>query len=396
MAEVILHIGTQKTGTTALQHFWAENREVLRTLGIDYPASEEFLIKPGLNRNRNGIWINRCEGDPEYEIYMERLLAHCTGDMRVLLSDEDLYWRIHREPELLKRFRDRLAAHGVGLSVVLYLRRQDEYLCSLWAFQIKINGTSTLQEWLAKDAGRRGDYAALVDRLTELLGEAHVYLRTYERKRFQGGSIYADFLSIFGLSLSDAMRLPAQEMNASLADACLEAKRRLNERPGGGIDRENAETDPVGYRRAQLLQHALMDAQDQMRAEGVLKHCSFFLPGEREALLARYAEGNAAIARRFFARETLFEETAVAASDGEPVSAEELIEIYQRMILVLGTWAAEQTPSDRFEIGMTSDELIRQQKETIRALEEQMRLRNLPSLVVRKLRKRRNGKRRKK
>ena len=36
MGELILHIGTRKTGTTALQKFFYDNREALLRNGVDY------------------------------------------------------------------------------------------------------------------------------------------------------------------------------------------------------------------------------------------------------------------------------------------------------------------------------------------------------------------------
>ena len=37
--KLILHIGTAKTGTTTLQHWFASNRESLQAQGIYYPKS---------------------------------------------------------------------------------------------------------------------------------------------------------------------------------------------------------------------------------------------------------------------------------------------------------------------------------------------------------------------
>ena len=37
--KLILHIGTAKTGTTTLQHWFASNRESLQVQGIYYPNS---------------------------------------------------------------------------------------------------------------------------------------------------------------------------------------------------------------------------------------------------------------------------------------------------------------------------------------------------------------------
>lgn len=37
MSKVVLHIGTEKTGTTSIQHFMSQNRQALLAKGIVYP-----------------------------------------------------------------------------------------------------------------------------------------------------------------------------------------------------------------------------------------------------------------------------------------------------------------------------------------------------------------------
>lgn len=55
MATVYLHIGTMKTGTSALQRFLSDNREYLKQQGVLYPDLNQGM--PERFRFRNGHFL---------------------------------------------------------------------------------------------------------------------------------------------------------------------------------------------------------------------------------------------------------------------------------------------------------------------------------------------------
>ena len=57
MKTLYLHIGTHKTGSTAIQHFFKVNKEVLKTMGYTYPLFPRFQYSHKLTE-RNGLFLS--------------------------------------------------------------------------------------------------------------------------------------------------------------------------------------------------------------------------------------------------------------------------------------------------------------------------------------------------
>ena len=150
MGELILHIGTRKTGTSALQKFFKYNREALLRNGVDYV---QFTRQKALTflTSRNGVFLteyfralvlqeeanNRVS---DFEENYNRLANALKGEQRVLISDENFsnyeYMSDGVQYDMEKFWREAArAVKELGSSkttVIVYLRRQDEYVLSNW------------------------------------------------------------------------------------------------------------------------------------------------------------------------------------------------------------------------------------------------------------------------
>ncbi|MCR5603573.1 MAG: hypothetical protein K6G27_07720 [Lachnospiraceae bacterium] len=88
MSTLYLHIGTPKTGTTAIQKFFELNEDVLRRYGISYPLMEQRTV----GDNRNGHFLSTRDYDPELD---KRNWSIVESELKkydkVLLSDEAIY-----------------------------------------------------------------------------------------------------------------------------------------------------------------------------------------------------------------------------------------------------------------------------------------------------------------
>ena len=114
MKTLYLHIGTQKTATTTLQHFLAENDEVLKTKGYTYPLFPEIFYPYGDN-SRNGLFLghpyfnkyNERDREKEQEFYdkgMKRLHEIFMTYPNVILSEERLWLQLfYDKAALMKR-----------------------------------------------------------------------------------------------------------------------------------------------------------------------------------------------------------------------------------------------------------------------------------------------------
>lgn len=237
-----IHIGTPKTGTTAIQNFCVENEKILESKGYCYPlfpASYEKAPKVRAHFLVAAIYDENGERDltEEQRIFDEGMeIVHETFQKfdNVILSDENIWRSMDVErPGLWELLMQEAKKGGFLIHVVVYLRRQDQYLISLWNQQLKMNKgkltESTIEEYMdAIVLGNRMDYEAKLNRMAEVVGAENITVRRFERGRFKGGSIYSDFLDSVGLSLTEEYDISMEVRNIGLYGNMHELKRVLN------------------------------------------------------------------------------------------------------------------------------------------------------------------------
>lgn len=132
--KLILHIGTAKTGTTALQHFLCVNAKKLREHGIHYatPPNEfnfnsitNTLLLTGLDKFRT-FFLNQLK------------VAERDGAHTIIASSESLYSisALLEERNLIEQLRASIPAE-VECRVLCYVRRPDHCLESLYNQNVK-------------------------------------------------------------------------------------------------------------------------------------------------------------------------------------------------------------------------------------------------------------------
>ena len=208
----------------------------------------------------------------------------------IILSDEDICTRKSLKPlQYFKKFFD--------VKIIFAMRRQDLWLES-WYFQnIKWQWNPALshcsfQEFLKK----RNDfhwlhYDPLTQQLEKFFGRENILLSSFEVEQQPNGPIH-DFCRLVGL---DPRADIAKNIhyNSSMSAPMVEFTRHL---PLDEFD------DPERH----LLRHAL-ETVDRVQLGHTGKQSELLMPLEqRKAILSEYADGNRAVARRFFNRDALF------------------------------------------------------------------------------------------
>jgi hypothetical protein len=235
--DLVLHIGSGKTGTSSLQLFLHRNRERLAELGHLYPET------PGRTRHtRLGLYIQSDEGldtRPSWErersspaefreTFRQRLFAEIneSGLSRVLFSDEALYGSPDRALERLHEFVSEVAS---SLRVVVYLRRQDDHLVSRYQQVVKVGETRRLDERTREmDFSKTYGYYARLQKLKRVLQPDEIVVRRFERESFTDGSIYQDFLDAAGIDVRADDLEQVEPINESLDVEAVEFLRILN------------------------------------------------------------------------------------------------------------------------------------------------------------------------
>ena len=241
MGELILHIGTTKTGSTALQQFFLENREKLAEHGIDYP---EFTKQPARSK-RNGIFVRRyCSAKArmippallanDVGENLRRLATSLSAQQRTLISDEDFSlapsWltRPKQPNECYWNVVARVLgeAHADRVTIVVYLRRQDDWIASYWRQAVKTGWRKIdLDTYCnSRETHICTDYAAMLASIDMVMqGRANIVVRRYEQGAFEGGDIYHDFCFACGIPWDERYELPKKDNNPSISFDIAEA-----------------------------------------------------------------------------------------------------------------------------------------------------------------------------
>ncbi|MBQ7679278.1 MAG: hypothetical protein IJT34_05465 [Butyrivibrio sp.] len=314
MSEVIVHMGMPKTGTTSLQFFLAQNREVLAGQGICYPDGAAFMTRTGTSANHNGLWIGSGYGTEGYHAACDRLLTYASRFPRILFSDESIFHRYYKDRGVLQNLRTILEEHGHTLRILIYLRRQDTYLLSSWAQRIGLTYTGDFAEFLSDGLERnKVDYQAYLARLSEDVGASQLQVRLFEKERFADDqALYRDFLSLLGIEDCTGFSFLQETRNMSLRGQFLETKRRLNRFPSFHLDK-TGERD-AAFCTARLIRNTLLELQKEAEEGGTLLNRSPITAQECAALLSSYDASNAEVARTYFGRK-----------DGDPLFADQEI-----------------------------------------------------------------------
>lgn len=193
---IILHIGMPKAGSSALQAAFAGTRRALRKAGILYPRgafNQNFLIAGLVEPDRIGRLFRQHYGDDDGAVrsdfaaywrnIVEAIERHRPSD--VLLSGESLFGALgHAGPEPLRAMLAPLAAET---EIVCYVRRPSDHYLSQVQQQLKAS-------WNIRPVGPV-TYRRPIEAAMKAADRVHVI--PYERSRFPGGDIVADFASRF-------------------------------------------------------------------------------------------------------------------------------------------------------------------------------------------------------
>ncbi len=228
MKLLYLHIGMPKTGTSYLQNFFRENNKILEKQGFIYP---DFKNKfKGIGQARNGHFLIY-EGERNEEIYntaikhLEQLSQKCN---QFILSEEGLFNNNKR----IARFVEDMKKLGIEVRIIVYLRRQDLYLQSKWAQNVKETMKSDFSKF-AKKQIEGLDYYEKLCFLSEIVGKENIIVRVYEKQQFIGKNkdLLSDFLETVHIGWDEEFKVLEKAKNPSLTGIYLETKRKLNSYP---------------------------------------------------------------------------------------------------------------------------------------------------------------------
>lgn len=326
MKTMYLHIGMPRTATTVLQTFCADNEEELNRNGYSYP------IMPFSYKNANSFrtahfmfgYVINSDGSRDRERekqYRREGFQRCYEVFEqydnIILSDEGIWNCGFREEESVwDRLVKEMEEHNFVTKVIVYLRRQDEFLYSWWNQRIKegkyAECTITWEDMRKKLPIVQLDYYDVLENIAAYVGRENIIVRRFDRNAFLGGSIVADFLDAVGLPFSDAYRVESETLNRGLTKNNAEIKRILNKLTWRQDSRQNL-----------IFQHILAHNSNQKDDD---RGVSMYSEDEAISFYETYRESNGRVAMEYLQEEgDLFDFTYTAQQKWSP-NNEEMLE----------------------------------------------------------------------
>jgi hypothetical protein len=237
--ELYLHIGTEKTGTKSVQKFMEMNRERLRDIGVLYPltpgnsnhmaiaAVAQIETKVGELPRKFDI-----ETEERHKAFRDELKRKLTRELaeskcsKVIISSEHCSSRLRSDVDV-SYLHDFLSPLFETVHILVYLRRQDDFLLSTYSTEVKSGRTYRLGIPNARAIKDRYDYWELLSRWVRIFGREQLICRKYSIDFLAGGSIIDDLLQIIGLDAGAPFERP-KKLNESLDADCLEFLRLMN------------------------------------------------------------------------------------------------------------------------------------------------------------------------
>lgn len=211
--QLLLHIGANKTGSSAVQAFIRDNLAMLADTGYAVPDPELKWSKRVTGFHVFGLAeLFSDGGSPERTAAVfDNIMREAPPGKTVLISAENM------SDQGNHRFLAQVCSK-YPTKVILYIRRQDEFLTSTWQqWYSKIE--TDLEAWIVKALRTRGNWAQIIESWEQVAGKGAVTVRLYERQELRDGNVVLDFMECVGLGgRAKEAKLPDAEVNPSYSD----------------------------------------------------------------------------------------------------------------------------------------------------------------------------------
>lgn len=326
MATVYLHIGTEKTGTTFIQSTLEKNNNLLEKQGYIYPDFGLRFEKVG--KNRNGHFILKKDEKEYEEIYknvLKQIKKLSEKYNNIVLSDKECW----NKYIFIKYLKEELDEINVNLKIVVYLKRQDLFLQSMFSQVVK-NPISECKyisfNSYIKNNKKCLNYYQRCCQISDIVGKSNLIVRVYEKGQFEGKNkdLLSDFLDAIGYNYSEEFVLNNNIINPSLSGIYLEIKNMLN--------RNKAFSEYNSF----IIRYLFEVKKEK---EKISSYFDNTILGYEETIeiISKYKEENQKVAREFLGREDgiLFREKITDDGDNENKNYErnEYIDVLAKIIL---------------------------------------------------------------
>ena|GEM_PF-566319 len=229
--KAIVHIGTEKTGTTSIQGYLYQNRGKLKGAGFHFLQSagkrnNQALPAYCLDENRpddyfrnQGIQTLKQRQEfkrlfiKAFDSEIRGLPQHITT---VIMSSEHFHSRIRTEAEL-DNLSEVLTPYFDEIKIVCYLREQATTCQSYYSTHLKSGGTESFSEFLGRCRPENiyFNYHEMLANWERCFGFESLDVSLFLQERFLNGDLLDDFTAKIDATLVGALNKPNQVENES-------------------------------------------------------------------------------------------------------------------------------------------------------------------------------------
>lgn len=307
---LILHIGTEKTGTTTIQEFLHLNREPLANYGIYFPKSiglrnhrplaswcltmkrsDDYLRLNGLvDASLREVWKKKFIKDFDAE------LQNINPDITHILLSSEHFSALLNYMDEIEALKNLLSNWFYDIKIIVYLRRQDMLTTSLLSTYCRVGivndkilpDTSNLRFYF--------NYWNLLEKWAAIFGSANIQPKVFETSEFKNNNLLSDFISVCGLP-EHLNYVRPESKNLSYSEIAHDAVQLFN-------------------KKYQVLANQMPDTFLQKIRLELLDNLTAKYPGPGKkplrhdaiAFYHQFEKSNQEVARKWFNREKLFTE----------------------------------------------------------------------------------------
>ena len=276
MTDIYIHIGTHKTGSSTIQ-------SALRSTSKAHPE-EGWRYARLTTATATEIMQTKLYDEKlvrRFKCELQRTMRRVKSTDKVILSSEALSGLpidgYRNSNAIFSMLRDATKGHNV--KIVIFLRRQDSFVESMYTQKIHEGGDLDFESFVNQFNSHDAlDYHRMLTDLRSYFGDQDVIVRSYHAS--SNRDLLTDFGDIIG---SKALRYCEQvDKNPSYSRQALEIARICNR--------------SLGASRKRQLRHALQTVMAKKRSEPF----SYFTDDSRTRFLNRYNSSNLDVANRYF------------------------------------------------------------------------------------------------
>lgn len=266
--ELCLHIGTEKTGSTALQGFLRDNRERLKQQSVAVSASlgdpnhiavPLLMLERGGQRAHIAKWLTFPNSDTS------DLAGYCLDQLtqegalrsnKLIISSEHIF-SFSTDLEAVHRLQSFCESVSNDIKIIVYLRPQDKLVPSLISSRVRSGESPSMEHIISNTPWLY--YDRVLENLSKTFGKERIMVRAYS-----GARLISDFLNAISVS-EKGLKTDIERTNQSLDRVQIEILKGLNDRIPAFIDgiRNPIRTGLVGFVAANKLGPPLGLSEEQ-------------------------------------------------------------------------------------------------------------------------------------